>query len=172
VTSLAIFNAASSTALTGHTILSTLHTNDAASTVTRLLDMGVEPFLITSTLNAVLAQRLVRRLCQQCRKVYEPSDEMLKGLAVDRSRESLGKLYRAEGCDACGRTGFRGRLAVTELLTMDDEIARLVLARAEAREIQRSAVSRGMRTMFDDGLSKAQAGLTTIEEVLRATREV
>jgi general secretion pathway protein E len=159
-------------ALTGHTILSTLHTNDAASTVTRLLDMGVEPFLITSTLNAVLAQRLVRRLCQHCRKVYEPSDEMLRGLAVDRSRESIGTLYRAEGCDACGHTGFRGRLAVTELLVMDDEIARMVLARAEAREIQRSAVSHAMRTMFDDGLSKAQAGLTTIEEVLRATREV
>jgi general secretion pathway protein E len=159
-------------ALTGHTILSTLHTNDAASTVTRLLDMGVEPFLITSTLNAVLAQRLVRRLCAHCREEYEPSEAALHALSPDLISRSIEQLYRPKGCDACDRTGFRGRLCVTELLLMNDEIARLVLARAEAREIQRVAVGKSMRTMFADGLAKAQAGLTTIEEVLRATREV
>ncbi len=159
-------------ALTGHTILSTLHTNSAASTVTRLLDMGVEPFLITSTLNAVLAQRLVRRLCLKCREEYFPSDAVLRGLALDVPSGSIPRLYRPRGCDACDRTGFHGRLAVTELLVMNDEIARLILARAEAREVQRVAVAGSMRTMFVDGLAKAQAGLTTIEEVLRATREV
>jgi general secretion pathway protein E len=159
-------------ALTGHTILSTLHTNDASSTVTRLLDMGVEPFLITSTLNAVLAQRLVRRLCQHCREEYTPSEAALRAWSADLAGRSIAKLYHPKGCDACEGTGFRGRLAVTELLMMNDEIARLVLARAEAREIQRAAMGKSMRTMFADGLAKAQAGLTTIEEVLRATREV
>jgi len=159
-------------ALTGHTILSTLHTNDAASTVTRLLDMGVEPFLITSTLNAVLAQRLVRRLCPHCREEYAPSEAALRVWSADLAGRSIERLFRPTGCDACDRTGFRGRLCVTELLPINDEITRLVLSRAEAREIQRTAVTRGMRTMFSDGLAKAQAGLTTIEEVLRATREV
>jgi general secretion pathway protein E len=159
-------------ALTGHTILSTLHTNDASSTVTRLLDMGVEPFLITSTLNAVLAQRLVRRLCPHCREEYAPSQAALHALSPDLAERSIERLYRPRGCPACDHTGFRGRLCVTELLVMSDEIARLVLSRAEAREIQRAAAARSMRTMFADGLAKAQAGLTTIEEVLRATREV
>jgi general secretion pathway protein E len=159
-------------ALTGHTILSTLHTNDAASTVTRLLDMGVEPFLITSTLNAVLAQRLVRRLCPHCREAYAPSEAALRALSPDLTSRSIEQLYHPKGCPACDGTGFHGRLAVTELLVMNDDIARLVLARAEAREIQRVSVANSMRTMFADGLAKAQAGLTTIEEVLRATREV
>jgi general secretion pathway protein E len=159
-------------ALTGHTILSTLHTNDASSTVTRLLDMGVEPFLITSTLNAVLAQRLVRRLCQHCREEYTPSEAALRAWSTDLAGHSIATLFHPKGCEACDGTGFRGRLAVTELLLMNDDIARLVLARAEAREIQRAAMGKAMRTMFADGLAKAQAGLTTIEEVLRATREV
>lgn len=159
-------------ALTGHTILSTLHTNDASSTVTRLLDMGVEPFLITSTLNAVLAQRLVRRLCPHCREPYVPSAAALHALSPDLADRSIEQLYHPRGCDACDHTGFHGRLAVTELLVVNDDIVRLVLARAEAREIQRAAVAQSMRTMFADGLAKAQAGLTTIEEVLRATREI
>jgi general secretion pathway protein E len=159
-------------ALTGHTILSTLHTNSAASSVTRLLDMRVEPFLITSTLNAVLAQRLVRRLCPKCREPYEPTQGFLKGLLPGTDVGSIKQLYHPKGCDACGHTGFRGRLSIMELLPVDDQIAGLIIARAEAREVQRSAVSRGMRTMVVDGLMKAQSGLTTIEEVLRATREV
>jgi len=159
-------------ALTGHTILSTLHTNTAASSVTRLLDMRVEPFLITSTLNAILAQRLVRRLCPKCREAYEPAPGLLTSLLPGTDVGHIKRLYRPKGCEACGNTGFRGRLAVMELLTVDDEIASLVLARAEAREVQRSAVNHGMRTMLADGLMKSQAGLTTVEEVLRATREV
>ncbi len=159
-------------ALTGHTILSTLHTNGAAAAVTRLLDMGVEPFLITSTLNAVLAQRLVRRLCEACREPYAPpgpieargADGEMRTLAVER-------LFHAKGCPACGGSGYHGRLAVVEFLVVDPAISRLVLERAEARDVAAAAVAAGMRTMFDDGLNKASAGLTTLEEVLRVTGE-
>ncbi len=154
-------------ALTGHTILSTLHTNTAAGAVTRLIDMGVEPFLIASSLNAVLAQRLVRRLCPTCR---EP--------APDAVPVGLGNLvgpgdtyFRARGCDACGGSGFKGRVAVLELLVMDEALARLVLTRAEAREIERTAIAAGMRSLLNDGLAKARAGLTTLDEVLRVATD-
>lgn len=158
-------------ALTGHMILSTLHTNSAASSVTRLLDMGVEPFLITSTLNAVMAQRLVRRLCPACRTKEAGSPEMLSALGLNTSDHQPVTFYRAHGCDRCGNSGFRGRIALFELLIIDDEINRLVLARAEARVIQRAATDAGMRTMLADGIIKARGGLTTIDEVLRVTRE-
>lgn len=158
-------------ALTGHMILSTLHTNTAASSVTRLLDMGVEPFLITSTLNAVLAQRLVRRLCPQCRTTTVLSREAIDSLGLDAAAMGGMQFYKPHGCSACGNTGFRGRIALFELLEMDDEISRLILVRAEVREVQRAAVSAGMRTMLADGIAKAQAGLTTVEEILRVTRE-
>jgi general secretion pathway protein E len=151
-------------ALTGHTILSTLHTNSSAAAVTRLLDMGVEPFLITSTVNAVLAQRLVRRLCVRCREAYAPAPEALEALKL----AGIDRLWRAVGCDACDHTGYRGRIAVLELLVLDADIERLVLARAEARDIETAA---GVRTMFEDGLAKARDGLTTLEEVLRVTRD-
>ncbi|HVU19815.1 MAG TPA: ATPase, T2SS/T4P/T4SS family [Rhizomicrobium sp.] len=159
-------------ALTGHTILSTLHTNSAAASVTRLIDMRVEPFLITSTLNAVLAQRLVRRLCPKCREAYAPTQAFLQGMLPGSDVSGVKTLYRPKGCAECGNTGFRGRLSVMELLLVDEEISSLILSRGEAREVQRSAVNHGMRTMLADGLLKSQKGLTTIEEVLRATREV
>ena len=143
-------------ALTGHMILSTLHTNTAASAVTRLLDMGVEPFLIASTLSAVLAQRLVRRLCS-CR---QPADSPLPG---DQG-------FRAVGCPICDGTGFRGRIALIEYLVVDAAIVRLIMARAEARDVEAASVAAGMRTMFDDGMAKVRAGLTTLEEVLRVTQ--
>jgi general secretion pathway protein E len=159
-------------ALTGHTILSTLHTNSAASAVTRLLDMGIEPFLITSTLNAAMAQRLVRRLCEACREPYAPAGAIETRLEDGLVRTAkVDRLFRAKGCAACGGTGFHGRLAVVELLVMDPAIGRLVLDRAEARDIAAAAVAGGARTMFDDGVIKARAGLTTIEEVLRVTGE-
>ncbi|MGI4876329.1 MAG: GspE/PulE family protein [Janthinobacterium lividum] len=145
-------------ALTGHMILSTLHTNTAASAVTRLLDMGVEPFLIASTLSAVLAQRLVRRLCPVCREAYEPAVPI----------GDVTTLYRAVGCGECDHTGFRGRIALVEFLVIDAAIAKLVLARAEARDI---AAASAATSMYADGIAKARAGLTTIEEVLRVTRE-
>ena len=158
-------------ALTGHMILSTLHTNSASSSVTRLLDMGVEPFLITSTLNAVMAQRLVRRLCPHCRAPHPAPPSTLEALGLSQAEEATVTFYRPHGCDACGNSGFRGRIALFELLEMDDEIARLVLARAEAREIQRAGLQAGMRTMLADGVAKARRGLTTLDEVLRVTRE-
>jgi general secretion pathway protein E len=158
-------------ALTGHMILSTLHTNTAAGSVTRLLDMGVEPFLITSTLNAVLAQRLVRRLCPQCRTTTVLAREAIESLGLDAAAMGGMQFYKPHGCSACGNTGFRGRIALFELLEMDDEISRLILVRAEAREVHRAAVAAGMRTMLADGIAKAQAGLTTVEEILRVTRE-
>jgi general secretion pathway protein E len=159
-------------ALTGHTILSTLHTNSAASAVTRLLDMGIEPFLITSTLNAVLAQRLVRRLCEDCREPYVPAGPIeVRGENGETRRIAVERLYHPKGCPACGGTGFHGRVALAEFLIMDSAIARLVLERAEARDIAAAAEAGSMRSLFDDGLLKAQAGLTTLEEVVRVTGE-
>ncbi|HUO99057.1 MAG TPA: GspE/PulE family protein [Rhizomicrobium sp.] len=154
-------------ALTGHTILSTLHTNSAATAVTRLLDMGVEPFLIASTVNGVLAQRLVRGLCPHCRAAYHPAEELAELADVS----AADTFFRPAGCERCDGTGFDGRIAVMEFLTMTDEIARLVISRAEARDIARAAVGQGMRTMREDAIAKARAGVTTLEEVLRVTQE-
>jgi general secretion pathway protein E len=157
-------------ALTGHLLLSTLHTNSASAAVTRLIDMGVEPFLIATALNAVLAQRLVRRLCPECAEPYEPSPALLSSLKLNGAGAQLRRLYRPRGCPACDH-GFRGRVAVLELLVMDETIADLVMARAEGRAIQRAAIAGGMRPMLEDGLAKAAAGLTTVDEVLRVTAE-
>jgi general secretion pathway protein E len=150
-------------ALTGHAILSTLHTNTAAGAVTRLIDMGVEPFLITSTLNAVLAQRLVRKLCAVCRTETSVG-AVTNGLKVARS-------YHSVGCPACNHTGFRGRIALLELLIMDEQIAKRVMDRAEERTIHQAALASGMRTMLSDGIIKVENGLTTLEEILRVTLE-
>jgi general secretion pathway protein E len=160
-------------ALTGHLVLSTLHTNSAASTITRLLDMGVNGYLVTSTLNGALAQRLVRRLCPQCCEPYEALPELIAELRLPAAASSRPvTLHHARGCDACGGTGYHGRVAITELLVMSDAIRRLVLRNAEAAEIQRVAVEDGMLTMYDDGICKALAGVTSIEEVLRVTRDI
>jgi len=159
-------------ALTGHLVLSTLHTNDAPGSVMRLLDMGVEDYLLTSAIIAVQAQRLVRRLCMACREPYVPLAEVVErcGLAELAGPGQL-RLYHARGCDACGGTGFSGRLAILEILRLSDAIRQLVLRRADVGDIARAAVGQGMETMRVDGLRKAMAGITTIEEVLRATPE-
>jgi general secretion pathway protein E len=156
-------------ALTGHTILSTLHTNTAAGAVTRLIDMGVEPFLIASALNAVLAQRLVRRLCPDCRSQGPVTAEIRQGLGDLVAEGDV--FFQANGCPACGGSGYRGRVAVLELLVMDETLARLVLARAEAREIERAAVAAGMTSLIRDGIAKARQGLTTLDEVLRVASD-
>ena len=159
-------------ALTGHLVLSTLHTNDAASGVTRLLDMGVEDYLLTSTINGILAQRLVRRLCPHCREEYQPLPEV-----IAKIRRSLGgtvetgHLYRAPGCERCNGTGYHGRLVITEVLRMSDSIRRAVLDHATATEILRIAIEEGMETMYQDGLRKSLDGRTTLEEVLRVAEE-
>ena len=154
-------------ALTGHLVLSTLHTNDAASGVTRLLDMGVEDYLLVSTCNAIMAQRLVRTLCQQCKEPYAPNQEMAVRLGLDGGHPAL--LHRAVGCPACSG-GYKGRTTIIEILPLTEPIRDLVLRRASASEIGRLAVAEGMRTMHMHGMQKVLAGLTTVDEVLSATR--
>jgi general secretion pathway protein E len=160
-------------ALTGHLVLSTLHTNDAAGTITRLLDMGVEDYLLTSTLNGVTAQRLVRRLCPHCRTRAPAMAELVAQLGLERYTDHSQEiqLYHPKGCEQCNETGYFGRNSLTEVLVVTDEIRRLILRRAEAQELHRAAVKEGMRTMYDDGMAKALDGLTTVEEVLRVTRD-
>ena len=157
-------------ALTGHLVLSTVHTNNAASTLTRLLDMGVEDYLMTSTLNAIVAQRLVRRLCQDCCKPYTPLPELLAQLGL-AGRDGV-TFWRPGGCSKCNDTGYFGRISINEVLVMSDQVRRQILHHAEATELQRAALATGMRPMFHDGVGKAAAGITTIEEVLRVTREI
>ncbi|WP_116475459.1 type II secretion system ATPase GspE [Zobellella maritima] len=159
-------------ALTGHLVLSTLHTNDAASSVTRLLEMGVEDYLLTSTLNGVIGQRLVRVLCAHCKEEYSPLPELVSELRLTSSRPGGNiRLYRPTGCNRCAGTGYHGRLAIQELLTMNDDIRKLVLSHADAGKIQQTAINSGMRTMYGDGIQKALAGLTNVEEVIRVTQE-
>ncbi len=153
-------------ALTGHLVLSTLHTNDAAGAVTRLVEMGVEPFLVGSALDCVLAQRLCRRLCPECKEEFSPSTKALidAGFTEDNLPESI---YKAVGCKKCGNTGYRGRMGVHEVLLISEEISRLTVAEATAEEIKKVAVADGMRTLKQDGLEKVRMGQTSIEEVLR-----
>ncbi|BDV44768.1 type II secretion system protein GspE [Geotalea uraniireducens] len=150
--------------LTGHLVLSTLHTNDSATAIARLIDMGIEPFMVASSLSAVMAQRLVRRICPHCREPYTPEREYA-GFALPAT------LYRGRGCDHCFGIGSWGRIGIYELLPIDSEICSMIIKRTPAGVIKEYALSKGMRTLRDDGLIKAAAGLTTIEEVLRVTQE-
>src|SRR5215468_3640356 len=156
-------------ALTGHLVFSTLHTNDAPGAITRLQDMGVEPYLLASVLSGVLAQRLVRRICQSCRvpHVLDPADLLAIGVSDSHGVE----LYRGEGCDACRKTGYKGRVGIYELFVISEEIRSLILRKAPTSEIRRTAMDRGMLTLREDGWAKARAGLTTVEEILRVTQE-
>ena len=157
-------------ALTGHLVLSTLHTNDSPSAVTRLVEMGVEPFLVGSSLDGVLAQRLSRRLCEWCKEAYEPTSRELEG--AQWPFEEFGtpdKFWRPIGCRSCSQTGYRGRLAVNEVMPVTEEIERLAVQRAPASEIKKVAVAEGMVTLRHDGLRKTAEGLTSLEEVLRVT---
>jgi general secretion pathway protein E len=157
-------------ALTGHVVLSTLHTNDAGSSVTRLLDMGVEDYLVTSSLNAIVAQRLVRRLCASCRTELEPPPALVEqlGLAALAGSEPP-RLFGAHGCTACEGSGYRGRTVIAEVLEMSEAVRRAILERKDGKEIERLAIAEGMKNMKADGLRKALAGVTTIEEVTRVT---
>jgi general secretion pathway protein E len=157
-------------ALTGHLVLSTLHTNSAAATVTRLLDMGVEDYLVTSTITGVLAQRLVRKLCQACREPYIALPELVAQLRLSATGDVV--LHRPRGCGACRGTGYSGRIAVMEFLVITDTIRRLVLRHAESGELHRAGAADGLHSMYEDGLTKALLGITSLEEVLRVTREV
>jgi len=159
-------------ALTGHMVLSTVHTNDAASTVNRLLDMGVEDYLLTSTVVGILAQRLVRTLCQHCKEPYTALPELVDELGLAKFAKA-GKvtLYHAKGCKECGTTGFLGRISIMEMLPMSDPLRSLIMRHATSTELRAAAIKEGMLTMYEDGIRKSLAGVTTIEEVLRVTRE-
>jgi type IV pilus assembly protein PilB len=157
-------------ALTGHFVLSTLHTNDAPGAITRLNEMGVEPFLTGSAVSAVLAQRLARKLCTHCCEMYNPSiDELLKNrLSPEVAEASAGAaFYRKKGCPRCGQTGYKGRIGIFQLLVMTEEIEHLAVTRATREEVEAKAMQQGMRTLWDDGLAKVAAGVTTLEEVGR-----
>lgn len=156
-------------ALTGHLVFSTLHTNDAAGTITRLLDMGVEPFLVSSSILGVCAQRLLRRICDKCKESYEVKGKELEGFGFKEKKDKV-VLYRGKGCDNCDNLGYRGRLGIHELLVMNDDIRHLILKRASATEIKEAAIKAGMITLYEDGLNKALKGITTVEEVLSVTR--
>jgi general secretion pathway protein E len=156
--------------LTGHLVFSTLHTNDAASAVTRLIDMGIEPFLVTSSVIAIIAQRLVRVLCPKCKESYTPDDESLANLGIDKKQMEKRTLYRKKGCSACMNTGYRGRTAIFEILILDDPLKRLILKTSDSNQIGDEAVKRGMTNLLSDGAKKVLEGTTTIEEVFRVTR--
>ncbi len=169
-------------ALTGHLVLSTLHTNDAATALPRLLDMGVEPFLVASTVNVIVAQRLVREICPNCRVSYNLSEEeqkllmaesYIKDILIKKGHEDLKtlRLYKGEGCKVCGNSGFKGRIGVFEVLEMEENIRELVLRQASSDEVTKQARANGMTSMMEDGVGMVLNGVTTIEEVLRVTRE-
>jgi general secretion pathway protein E len=175
--------------LTGHLVFSTVHTNDAAGGITRLVDMGVEPFLVGSSLNALLAQRLVRKVCPDCREIYEPDPDEIRNLGLepeayyagavpghplgesDPEPPPAGKAFRSTGCNRCMGTGYTGRLGIYELLVMDDVVRTLALKNTDTVEIKRAAISQGMRTLRDDGARKVISGMTSLSEVMRVTQE-
>lgn len=157
--------------LTGHLVFSTLHTNDSASAITRLIDMDIEPFLITSSLVAVVAQRLVRVFCKYCKQPYKPTDEELERIGIQRSDIPDGILFRAKGCSNCIETGYSGRTAIFETLIVNDDIRNLTLSTADSTSIKKLAVDCGMSTLRMDGADKIVKGVTSIDEVLRVTEE-
>jgi general secretion pathway protein E len=159
-------------ALTGHLVLSTVHTNDAPSTVNRLLDMGVEDYLLTSTVIGILAQRLVRKLCEHCKEAYVALPELVEEMRLRKFSDAPDiTLWHAKGCSQCANTGYTGRICITEIMPMTDGIRSLVMKHANAADLRAEAIRAGMVTMYEDGLRKAVKGVTTFEEVLRATRE-
>jgi type IV pilus assembly protein PilB len=162
-------NIAIQAALTGHLVLSSLHTNDAVTTPSRLVEMGVEPFLVGSAIDCIVAQRLARRLCDRCKEAYTPTRAEMLSLGSDGQREELehATIYRPVGCEACGRTGYRGRFAIHEVLPVTEEIGRLISDRAQSGDIKTMAIAQGMQTLREAGHSQVIAGLTSVREILR-----
>ena len=156
-------------ALTGHLVFSTLHTNDSASAVTRLIDMGIEPFLVTSSVTAIIAQRLVRVICEDCREAYDPDPVTLRNIGISPEILQGRKVFRGRGCPSCLNTGFRGRSGIFELMVLDENIKNLILKTPDANSIKRLAIKQGMTTLRQDGARKLLEGVTTVEEVFRVT---
>jgi general secretion pathway protein E len=157
--------------LTGHLVFSTLHTNDSASAITRLIDMGIEPFLVASSLMAVVAQRLIRFLCQSCKERYVPLDDELTRIGIERGSLPEGNLYRAKGCTECLGTGYSGRSGIFEILLVDDDIRGHTLSTTDSGTIKKKALEHAMTTLRMDGAEKVLKGLTSIDEVMRVTEE-
>ena len=157
-------------ALTGHLVLSTIHTNDSAGALTRLMDIGIEPYLVSSSMIAVIAQRLLRVICPSCKEAYAPEDEVLRELGVTREQLAGNPFYRGRGCKACMDTGYFGRVGAYEVLVIDEEARQQVMDRRNATEIKKASIERGLRTLRMDGAHKVMAGITTVDEVLRVTQ--
>jgi general secretion pathway protein E/type IV pilus assembly protein PilB len=155
--------------LTGHLVFSTLHTNDAPSAVTRLIDIGVKPFLVASSVRALMAQRLVRKVCKRCAVPYQPTESELQSLNLDASKTTGATFMRGKGCNDCNKTTYRGRFGIFEIFTIDDEARKLIYDRVPASILRARAREMGMRTLREDGARKVMAGLTTADEVIRAT---
>jgi type IV pilus assembly protein PilB len=158
--------------LTGHLVFTTLHTNDAPTAISRLIDMGIEPFLLSATLETVCAQRLVRTICTKCKMPYQPNDEELMQLGIKQSDIAGQKLYYGKGCDHCKNTGYKGRTALFEMMDINDNLRELIIQKASAAQLRIAAQRGGMRSLRDAGIQKVFAGLTTIEEVVRETLAV
>jgi general secretion pathway protein E/type IV pilus assembly protein PilB len=157
--------------LTGHLVFSTLHTNDAPSAIARLLDIGVKPFLLASSVRATMAQRLVRLICDKCKEEYQASDKEIRLLGPDAERMTSVTLYHGRGCASCGGTGYRQRKGIFEIFVVDDDVRGMIYEKVSAEGLRKAALDRGMRTLREDGLRKVVAGITTLEEVLSATME-
>jgi type IV pilus assembly protein PilB len=157
-------------ALTGHMVLSTLHTNDAPSSINRLLNMGIEPFLVTSAVNLILAQRLVRRICPDCKGEAPATQAELLQLGIPETEAGSFNVYKGAGCRTCGDTGYKGRRAIYEVMPLTDDIKEFVLQGYSSIELKREAVKLGMTTLRAAGIAKIREGMTTVEEVLRVTR--
>jgi general secretion pathway protein E/type IV pilus assembly protein PilB len=162
-------NIATEASLTGHLVFSTLHTNDAPSAVTRLLDIGVKPFLVASSLRAVMAQRLLRTVCEGCREEHAPDPSEVQLLGLDGDQPGDLRLARGRGCNKCALTGYSGRKGIFEIFVITDEIQRMIFGKSPASELRARARAMGMRTLREDGLRKVAAGITTAEEVMRVT---
>jgi type IV pilus assembly protein PilB len=155
--------------LTGHVVFTTLHTNDAPSSITRLRDMGLPTFLITATIEGVLAQRLVRRICTNCRTEFQPSQEIAMELGFTPAEAATKKFYYGKGCEKCNNTGYKGRMGIYELLMMSDPLRDMIIAETSLDEFRNECRKHGMRTLRESGLKSIHAGLTSIEEVIRET---
>jgi len=158
-------------ALTGHLVLSTVHTNDAPGTITRLIDMGIEPFLISSAVILILAQRLVRKICLECREPIKVHPQLLIDLGVSPDEVKTFPVYKGKGCPICNHTGYKGRVGLYEVMPIKEEVKELILSRASTSEIKKEAIRLGMKTLRQSGIIKIRDGLTTIEEVLRSTMD-
>ena len=164
-------NTAIQASLTGHLVFSTLHTNDAPSAVTRLVDIGVQPFLVASSVMGIMAQRLVRKVCPKCRARYEPPPHTLQSVGLRPELAKKANFMKGKGCSYCGKSGYRGRMGIYELMGMTNTIREMTFKGEPTQALRKVARKQGMRTLFEDGMIKAMKGLTTIDEVLRITHQ-